>query len=376
MSGKEVKDALAYLRLLMNPDDGVSLRRVVNVPARGIGKRMMTLLDELDPPAAGAGPLFGGADGVRASTDSLWRRLTRAVDERLLPTRAVTALGRFRSLILALSDIATREPVSDVLGKLLDQSGYLGDLREQHTEEAEGRLANLMELVSAARDYEMRDPEPSLGGFVDRLSLLSETDEEQGAPEARIWLMTLHAAKGLEFPTVFMVGMEEGLFPHTRSQDDEAELEEERRLCYVGMTRAQTCLILTSAARRRVFGEYRSSDPSRFLDEIPSELIEVVQPVFSTPVPETTTFGRPRRGRRRYGSPATEEIQPDYGYSYEDEDQSVISVSPGTRVSHPTFGVGTILSAEPLTDDMKLTVRFANIGRKTLRAKYAKLTLA
>ena len=120
-----------------------------------------------------------------------------------------------------------------------------------------------MELVSAARDYEMRDPEPSLSGFVDRLSLLSETDEEKGAPEARIWLMTLHAAKGLEFPVVFMVGMEEGLFPHVRAQDDEDELEEERRLCYVGMTRAQTRLILTSAARRRVFGEYRASDPSR-----------------------------------------------------------------------------------------------------------------
>ena len=373
---KEVKDALAYLRLLMNPDDDVSLRRVINVPTRGIGKGMMASLDELDPPAADGGPLFADVDGARDSTGSLWLRLTRAVDELLLPGRAVTALRRFRDLILALSDIATREPVSDVLGKLLDQSGYLEDLREQHTEEGEGRLANLMELVSAARDYELRDPEPSLGGFVDRLSLLSETDEEQGTPEARIWLMTLHAAKGLEFPAVFMVGMEEGLFPHMRSQDDEAELEEERRLCYVGMTRAQTRLILTSAARRRVFGEYRSTEPSRFLNEIPSALIEVVEPVFSTPAPDTTTFGRPRRGRRRYGSPAREEIQPDYGYSYEDEDQSVISVTPGTRVSHPTFGVGTILSVEPLTDDMKLTVRFADVGRKTLRAKYAKLTLA
>ena len=373
---KEVKDALAYLRLLMNADDDVSLRRVINVPARGIGKGLMASLDELDPPAADAGPLFADADGARDSTGSLWRRLTRAVDERLLPTRAVTALRRFRDLILALSDTGTREPVSDVLGKLLDQSGYLRDLREQHTEEAEGRLANLMELVSAARDYEMRDPEPSLGGFVDRLSLLSETDEEQGAPEARIWLMTLHAAKGLEFPTVFMVGMEEGLFPHVRSQDDEAELEEERRLCYVGMTRAQTRLFLTSAARRRVFGEYRSSELSRFLDEIPSGLIEVVEPVFSTPAADTTTFGRPRRGRRRDGSPADEEIQPDYGYDYENEDQSVISIHSGTRVRHPTFGVGTVLTVEPLTGDMKLTVRFSNIGRKTLRAKYAKLTLA
>ncbi|MDP6579671.1 MAG: UvrD-helicase domain-containing protein [Vicinamibacterales bacterium] len=373
---KEIKDALAYLRLLMNPDDDVSLRRVINVPTRGIGKGVMTALDELEPAPVDVGPLF--ADGVvdTASAGSLWRRLTRAIDDKLLPTRAVTALRQFRDLIRTLSDIASREPVSDVLGKLLNQSGYLENLREQHTEEAEGRLANLMELVSAARDYEVLDPESSLSGFVDRLALLSETDEEQGAPEARIWLMTLHAAKGLEFPAVFMVGMEEGLFPHMRSQDDAEALEEERRLCYVGMTRAKTRLVLTSAARRRVFGEYRASDPSRFLDEIPAELLEVVDPVFSTPAPDTTTFGRPRRGPRRHGPTAEEEIQPDYGYDYEDENQSVISVRPGTRVRHATFGVGTILSVEPLTDDMKLTVRFADVGQKTLRARYARLTLA
>ena len=375
---KEIKDALAYLRLLVNPDDDVSLRRVINVPARGIGKGVLTSLDELQPVAADAGPLFADAAVAAGSTGSLWRRLTRAVDETLLPTRAVTTLRRFRDLILTLSDIAGREPVSDVLGKLLDQSGYLEDLRERHTEEAEGRLANLMELVSAARDYEMRDPEPSLSGFVDRLSLLSETDEEKGAPEARIWLMTLHAAKGLEFPVVFMVGMEEGLFPHVRAQDDEDELEEERRLCYVGMTRAQTRLILTSAARRRVFGEYKASDPSRFLEEIPSALLEVVDPMLSTPAPDPTTFGRPRRGRRRNApaADAHDEIQPDYGYDYENEDQSLISIRPGTRVRHPTFGVGTILTVEPLTGDMKLRVRFADVGQKTLRAKYAKLTLA
>jgi DNA helicase-2/ATP-dependent DNA helicase PcrA len=377
---KEIKDALAYLRLLINPDDDISLRRVINVPARGIGKGVLTSLDGLEPAAADAGPLFAAVEAADEPTGSLWRRLTRVVDEQLLTTRAVTALRRFRDLILTLSDIATREPVSDVFGKLLDQSGMLEDLRAQHTEEADGRLANLIELVSATRDYEMREPDPSLSGFIDRLSLLSETDEEQGAPEARIWLMTLHAAKGLEFPVVFMVGMEEGLFPHMRAQENDEELEEERRLCYVGMTRAQTRLILTSAARRRVFGEYRASDPSRFLQEIPSELVEVVAPVFSTPIRNATTFGRPRRGQRRYEPAVTagdrDEIQPDYGYDYENEDQSVISIRPGTRVRHPTFGVGTVLSVEPLTDDMKLTVRFGDIGRKTLRAKFAKLTLA
>ena len=373
---KEIKDALAYLRLLMNPDDDVSLRRVINVPARGIGKGVMASLDELVSNPARVGPLFGDATPDTGSTRSLWQRLTRAIAENSLPTRATTVLRHFRDLIQALSSIAAREPVSDVLGKLLDQSGYVGELREQHTEEAESRLANLMELVSAARDYELRETEPSLSGFVDRLALLSETDEEQGDREARIWLMTLHAAKGLEFPVVFMVGLEEGLFPHIRAQDDEDELEEERRLCYVGMTRAQTRLILTSAARRRVFGEYQSAKPSRFLSEIPSELLDEVTPLFSTPVPVSTTFGRSSRGRHRGRKTSGEQVQPDYGYSYEDEDQSVISVSPGTQVRHPTFGVGTVLSVEPLTDDMKLTVRFTYVGQKTLRAKFAKLTLA
>lgn len=366
---KEIKDALAYLRLLMNPDDNVSLRRVINVPARGIGKGVMTALDELNPAPADTGPLFAGAVDAEAA-GSLWRRLNRAIDEKLVPTRAARALAKFRDIIRELSDATAQDPVSDLLGKLLDRSGYLYDLREQRTEEAESRLGNLMELVSAARDYEVREPEASLAGFVDRLSLLSETDEESGSPQARIWLMTLHAAKGLEFPSVFMVGMEEGLFPHMRSQNDDDELEEERRLCYVGMTRAQSRLVLTSAARRRVFGEYQASEPSRFLAEIPAELVEVIEPVFSTPPP--ATFGS-RRGRRRAPEP---NIQPDYGYSYEDEDQSVISISPGTKVKHPTFGTGTVLAVEPLTNDMKLTVHFTDRGRKTLRAKFAKLTLA
>ena len=139
------------------------------------------------------------------------------------------------------------------------------------------------ELVSAAREYESRHPEPTLGGFVDQLSLLSDADEEDGANNARVWLMTMHSAKGLEFPVVMISGLEEGLFPHSRSADDEAELEEERRLCYVGITRAERRLVLTSAARRRVFGEYQSSEPSRFIDEIPAELIEEVPSTFVSP---------------------------------------------------------------------------------------------
>jgi DNA helicase-2/ATP-dependent DNA helicase PcrA len=235
-----------------------------------------------------------------------------------------------------------------------------------------------MELVSAAQEYETREAEPSLGGFVDRLSLLSEADEESGSRNARVWLMTMHAAKGLEFPLVVIAGLEEGLFPHSRSSEDEEELEEERRLCYVGMTRAQSRLVLTSAARRRVFGEYQSTDPSRFLDEIPAELLERIAPAYSSPSQGTFThshyefrtnpYGRKgRAGRVREGAEA---------YSYEDEDQSATEVRPGMRVRHAQFGVGNVLSVEEHNDDLKITVRFNSVGVKKLLAKYAKLVPA
>src|SRR5207302_4803525 len=160
------------------------------------------------------------------------------------------------------------------IGKMLDQSGYLQDLRDERNEDAEGRIENLAELVSAAREFESREPEPTLNGFVDRLSLLSDADEEAGSRDARVWMMTLHSAKGLEFPVVILAGLEEGLFPHSRSSEDAEELEEERRLCYVGMTRARSRLVLTGAARRRIFGEYQASKPSRFIEEVPAELLD------------------------------------------------------------------------------------------------------
>ncbi len=400
---REIKDTLAYLRLLINLDDDVSLRRVINEPKRGIGKGVMNGLETLAPGPAGAGPLFAPAPGDAGAADSLWGRLNRAVNEELLPPRAVAALRGFRDLVETLRGLAADRPVSDVIGEVLARSGYLENLREAMTEEAENRIENLMELVAAARDYEIRETDPSLTGFVDGQSLLSEADEAQGSEDAGVWLMTLHAAKGLEFPVVFMVGLEERLFPHTRAVGDaryqrigneglgeggasggervndaqDEAMEEERRLCYVGMTRARTRLVLTSAARRRVYGEYRDTEPSRFLDEIPARLIDEVEPVFSTPLRSPRTYGRGGyRGRRRDPA-ANEHIQPDYGYAYEDEDQSVISISKGARVRHPAFGVGTVLSVEPLTDDMKLTVSFGNnVGRKTLRQSFAKLTLA
>ena len=372
---KEIKDALSYLKLMLNPDDDVSLRRVINVPARGVGKSVMEALEQIDPAPVDEGPLFAGgeADGHPMPT-SLWARLVRATHEKLVPKRALSALGRFHELMTTLSTIAKTEAASVALAKMLDQAGYIQALRDAATEEAENRLANLLELVSAARDYEMRDPDASLNGFVDRLSLLSETDEEQGARDARVLLMTLHAAKGLEFPLVIIAGMEDGLFPHARSVEDDAELEEERRLCYVGMTRAQSQLVLTSAARRRVFGEYQSTTPSRFIDEIPSHLVEAVEPVSATPryVPEPR-FNRASGYRRRRLDELDAADGAPLAFDPANEDQSATHVRPGMRVRHPIFGIGTVEGVEPLHGDVKLTVRFSGVGSKKLLARYAKL---
>jgi DNA helicase-2/ATP-dependent DNA helicase PcrA len=280
----------------------------------------------------------------------------------------VSSLGAFRDLLVALTDMASRESVSIALGKAIDQSGYLADLREERSEEAESRIENLMELVSAAREYESREPDATLAGFVDRLSLLSEADEADGAANAQVWLMSMHAAKGLEFPTVIVAGMEEGLFPHSRSVDSDEDVEEERRICYVCITRAKERLILTGANRRRVFGDYQPSEPSRFLDEIPAELITRIEPA-----PASARWQQPYALRNPYArrGPRVRETEP--AYAYESEDQSHAGVRTGMRVRHRQFGVGTVLDIEEQGDDFKLTVRFAAVGTKKLLAKYAGL---
>ena len=369
---KEVKDALAYLKLLINPYDDLSLRRVINVPARGIGKAVVEAIEAVPLLIAAAGPAAPGGAA------SLWTRLVAGLEAGVFTPRAAASLRAFHELILTLAGAAGREPVSTVLGKVLDQSGYLQDLREERSEEAEGRLENLAELVSAAREFEAREAEPSLGAFVDRLSLLSDVDEEEGAADARVLLMTLHSAKGLEFPAVVITGLEEGLFPHARSTEAEAELEEERRLCYVGMTRARARLVLTGAARRRVFGEYRPTEPSRFVDEVPADLLVRLDSPAAAPFQRrfegyggrSSSFRAARPGGRRHTGP--DEVH-EPSYAYESEDQSAPGLRPGMRVRHPRFGVGTVLSVDRLDNDVKLVVRFETVGSKRLLARYAKL---
>ena len=377
---KEIKDTLAYMRLVINPHDDVSLRRVINVPARGIGKGVMDAVEGFEVGQEGRGraedlPLLAAGLQPALSANSLWARIVRGLEDRAFQNRAAASLAAFRDLIVHLTELARTESVSIAIGKMLDQSGYLQDLRDERSEDAESRIENLAELVSAAREYESREAEPSLFGFVDRLSLLSDVDEEQGSRDARVWLMTLHSAKGLEFPVVVLAGLEEGLFPHSRSSDDVEELEEERRLCYVGMTRARSRLVLTGAARRRIFGEYQSSDPSRFIDEVPAELVERIMPSYSSS-PHQGTFPHYEFRTNPYGrGRGTRTKEQEAVYAYENEDQSALDLSLriGMKVRHPQFGIGTVLSVEALDDDTKLVVRFIAVGRKTLRAKYAKL---
>jgi DNA helicase-2/ATP-dependent DNA helicase PcrA len=260
---KEIKDTLAYLRLLINPHDDVSFRRVVNVPARGVGKAVLDALDAIEPADREEPPLLAATQPAAPPVRSLWSRLHLALEMRQLPARALQALTTFRDLLAAMTADAERAGVAGAIALVLDRSGYLQALRDARSEEAQARIENLEELVSAAREYESTDAEPALESFVDRLSLLSEADEEDGAREARVWLMTMHAAKGLEFPLVLVAGLEEGLFPHSRASEDEDDVEEERRLCYVCMTRARQQLVLTSAAGRRGVCGNQTKPPTR-----------------------------------------------------------------------------------------------------------------
>ncbi|HEX9202825.1 MAG TPA: UvrD-helicase domain-containing protein, partial [Vicinamibacteria bacterium] len=252
---REVKDLLAYLRLVQNPRDPVAFRRVLNVPPRGIGAKTV---EELEARA--------DREGV-----PLWEATGLIVGEATLPARA--PLQRFRELIEGLRQEAPGLGVKRLIERVLEASGYSAALAREDSQESQDRLENLAELLSAAADYETREEAPDLTGFLDRAALISDTDQIRD--DAPVVLMTLHSAKGLEFPSVFLVGLEEGLMPHSRSLASREALEEERRLCYVGMTRAMERLHLTRAASRQVFGQRRLSEPSRFLDEIPREDLEV-----------------------------------------------------------------------------------------------------
>jgi DNA helicase-2/ATP-dependent DNA helicase PcrA len=339
---KEVKDLLAYLRLVLAPREPVALKRVLNVPPRGIGDRTVSEIERV-----------AGARGI-----SLWEALGAVVDEALLPARATQPLDRFRQLMTSLRQEAEHLTLRGLLERVLAATGYSAALAAEDTQESEDRLENLAELLQAALDYEAREEAPSAAGFLDQVSLLADTDDLRD--DAPVILLTLHSAKGLEFESVFLVGMEEGLVPHSRSLVSDAALEEERRLCYVGMTRAMERLTFSWARSRQVFGQRRLAAPSRFLSEIPKERVEVTGTERAAPVPYT-----PRRRAREstYGEEAVAQTGA----------VATAAFRPGARVRHPLFGVGTVLRSDGSGDDLKLTVSFSGIGAKRLVARYASL---
>jgi len=346
----EIKDTMAYLRLLVNPSDDQALLRSVNKPARGIGKTTMerasalaadegvSLLEGLTRFAAGAGGRTGGK--IRA----------------------------FLEMLDELSHELSR-PLDQIIGRVLERSGYLEALAKEATPEAEARVDNLHELLASARDFHSANDglidadRTELELFLDQVALISDLDTWEDRAE-RVSLMTVHSAKGLEFPMVFLVGMEERIFPHASSIGDENGLEEERRLCYVAMTRAMDRLHITCAAERRRFGDRSFQTPSRFLAEVPEELMQRLAE---------------RRGRAPSGRRVPRSTGDDRGFDYsysQETGESEDGVAPGTRVRHPVFGVGVVMTVTGAGLNQKLDIRFERVGVKRVMVRYANLELA
>lgn len=347
---REVKDLLGYLRLLSNTSDSVAFHRIVNVPPRGIGAKTVETIDRA-----------AAERGV-----SPWEAMVGLVDDAALPGRALVPLTRFREMVETLQEDMRDRGLKSLLERILEASGYAAGLAREDTQESQDRLENLAELLGAAQDYESREESPSLTGFLDRAALLSETDRlEDDVP---VLLMTLHAAKGLEFESVFLVGLEEGLLPHSRSLVGPDALEEERRLCYVGMTRAMRRLHLTWARSRQVFGQRRLSEPSRFLEEIPED--DLRRTGGTTGVRFQSRTDERRRGSRESASAPTGALPAPPGAA-----PGADELRPGVKVRHPLFGVGTVLRQEAGGEDLKLTVSFPGVGAKKLVARYAGLEL-
>ena len=331
----EVRDALAYLRLAVRPEDDLAFRRVVNVPARGIGA---ATLDRL-------------ADAARERGTSWWE--ASAQPPPGLTDRARTALARFRGVVSDLASKAETYSPSALLEHLLSATGYSALYETSEDREDQARHENLQELVNAAREFERSNEEgATVAEYLDSVSLATDA-EAAASTGGSVTLSTLHAAKGREFPSVFLVGLEEGFVPHASSEEDEDELEEERRLLYVGMTRARDELTMTLADRRLVFGRVQLRSPSRFLEEIPRETLEERLSVTSRP----TIFAAPHQDEEAEDAPAR-------------------TLGRGRRVRHPRYGYGVILAQEGSGEETRLTVYFDRAGKKKFVARYADLTPA
>ncbi|WP_026257385.1 DNA helicase PcrA [Actinopolymorpha alba] len=346
---REVRDALAYLRLLANPEDTVSLRRILNVPKRGIGERAEACVEA-----------FAQRERI-----TFWQALRRPDEVPGLATRSANAIRAFVGLIdELLGAVGEGLPPAEILEQVLTKTGYLHELETSGDPQDETREENLSELVAVAREFseaaESEGTPATLADFLERVALVADSDQipdPDGNNGGVVTLMTLHTAKGLEFPVVFLTGLEDGVFPHNRSQSDVKELEEERRLAYVGITRARQRLYVSRAVVRSAWGAPQHNPASRFLDEIPTELVE-----WRRTEADHTTWSSQSASTRRSERQAARSGQ-----------QAVISLSPGDRVVHDSFGMGSVVSTAGQGDNAEATVDFGSGGVKRFLLRYAPL---
>ena len=344
---REVKDFLGYLRVIVNSEDEVSLRRIINTPKRGIGDRGIACID-----------LLSKEFGI-----TWWSALCRAGESIALPAKSLVSINEFLHLMDSLRTLVEANTRPSVIAKAtLEQSGLLAELLNSTDPQDEGRVENLQELVAVAIEYEEGEVDEgeviSLSGFLEGVSLVADSDQIPDGEDhgGVVTMMTLHTAKGLEFPTVFLTGMEEGIFPHSRTLGDKAEIEEERRLAYVGLTRARQRLFLSRSEYRSSWGAPTYNPPSRFLAEIPEAVIQwnenspSLRPSSSKP----KSYGPPPRATGKRNSP-----------------DSTVILTIGDRVSHDTFGLGKVITVNGAGDRAEATIDFGSAGEKRLLLRYA-----
>ncbi len=369
---KEIKDVLAYLRLIVNPSDAAGLRRVINYPTRGIGnKTQETIFD------------FAQREGLTA-----WQAIERLEDIGL-PGRATHAVEKFRFMIAKYAAKSTSAPADELARELIIEAGILGDLRKENTQEGLMRWENVQELISAIAEFAAASGESgTLSMFLQEVSLLTDADNDYD-DNNRVTLMTMHASKGLEFPVVFVAGLEEGLFPLAQSVQDPKELEEERRLFYVGATRAEQHLYLSYARSRFRYGEQQSGIRSRFLDEVDPEVVRMESGAalktksdrFKTKGGHSFSYDRvdphyyrtslrPSTTRGRTRTVSTNKAENERRLVYDEGEGEIV---PGIRVEHAQFGEGKVLSMEGRGEQTKAVIFFEGVGQKKLMLRFARL---
>lgn len=354
---KEIKDIIAYLRVIFNPADSLSLLRIINVPKRGIGDASLAKIQA----------------HAAANNVSLFEAVSNAAAIDGLSSRFVSKLDDLAGIIFELMNLANEAPVEDLIDRVLRDTGYLEELENERTPQAQSRIDNLHELISVAQEFAASEEENNLENFLAHVALVSDIDDTELGEDA-ITLMTLHSSKGLEFPVVFLVGMEEGLFPHARTLMDETEIEEERRLCYVGITRAKEKLFLSSTKMRTIYGNTVTYPPSRFLQEIPARLVKTIkrQERFSA----LENF---KQVSEKYSARPQKPASTFNPHSFMPQKPAAAAGGTGTRfntgerVSHSKWGEGMVVSVKDSPDGQEVKVAFAGAGVRSLLTKYAVL---